>query len=144
MPETFKLVRRVQFHETDMAGVMYFANYFRLIEEIEQAFLKSLGYSVSMPWDGGRMGFPRVKVSCEYFGPSRFDDALTLVLRMTHIGNKSMSYEVDFTRDGDRLALGSLTGVCSVADGHGFRTIAIPDDLRAKLSPFLHAGLGPA
>ena len=40
MPYEFEMTRRVQFAETDMAGVMHFANYFRLIEEVEHAFYR--------------------------------------------------------------------------------------------------------
>ena len=40
MPTEFTIKRRVQFSETDMAGIMHFANYFRLMEEVEHAFLR--------------------------------------------------------------------------------------------------------
>jgi hypothetical protein len=53
MPAEFSYARRVQFAETDMAGVMHFANYFRLMEEAEHGFWRSLGLNVVMRGEGG-------------------------------------------------------------------------------------------
>ena len=46
LPE-FSLTRRVQFSETDMAGIMHFSNFFKMMEEVEHAFFRSVGLSVS-------------------------------------------------------------------------------------------------
>lgn len=133
----FTLARRVHFHETDMAGVMYFANYFRLMEEVEQAFFRSLGFAVALDVSGTRTGFPRVNVGCEYFEPARFDEELSLQLHVTRMGAKSLNYEVDFVRDGRRIARGRITGVCCIADGGGIKSIEIPAEIRGKLAPFV-------
>ncbi|MEE8169751.1 MAG: thioesterase family protein [Phycisphaerae bacterium] len=132
----FSITRRVHFHETDMAGVMYFANYFRLMEEVEQAFFRSLGFAVAMiEPSGGRMGFPRVNVGCEYFEPAHFDDVLELRIVVTKMGTKSLTYEVDFVRDGRRIAVGRLTGVCCLANNGELKSIEIPPEVRVKLEP---------
>lgn len=146
MAQPFTIRRRVQFHETDMAGVMYFANYFRLMEEVEQEFYRSLGLSVCMENGGRRLGFPRVNVACEYFEPARFDDVLDLEFRLIRLGTKSIAYEVTFMRDGRRLARGSLTSVCCVESAPGeFESIAIPPPVREALSARLEpAGLSQA
>lgn len=135
MTQAFTLKRRVQFHETDMAGVMYFANYFRLMEEVEQEFYRSLGLSVCLEIGGRRLGFPRVNVACEYFEPARFDEALELEFRLVRLGAKSITYEVTFLRDGRRLARGTLTSVCCVESAPGaFESIAIPPPIRDALA----------
>ena len=46
MPYEFQLSRRVEFSDTDMAGIMHFSNFFRFMEAAETAFLRSLGLSV--------------------------------------------------------------------------------------------------
>ncbi len=40
MPSGFSITRRVEFHETDMAGIMHFANYFRWMETCETDFYR--------------------------------------------------------------------------------------------------------
>jgi acyl-CoA thioester hydrolase len=133
MPTEFSIRRRVQFAETDMAGIMHFANYFRMMEEVEHAFFRSVGLSVSMQHDDIHVGWPRVSAGCEYFGPIRFEDEVELRLRVVRVGDKSFSYEVDFMLTDKRVALGKTTSVCCALDATGMRAIQIPSALREKL-----------
>ena len=48
MPCEFKVVRRVEFSETDMAGIVHYSNFFRYMETAEHGFFRRLGYSVVM------------------------------------------------------------------------------------------------
>ena len=136
MPSEFSILRRVQFAETDMAGIVHFANYFRYMEEVEHAFFRSVGLSVSMQHDGMHIGWPRVSTACEYSGPIRFEDEIELKLQVIKVGEKSFNYEVGFFVAGQRRALGKLTSVCcTLAAGGQMRAIAIPRALREKLAP---------
>lgn len=133
MSEPFTISRRVQFADTDMAGVLHFSNYFRYMEEVEHAFWRSLGRSVVTPEGLQTMSWPRVSVSCEYFAPARFEDEVTLLFRLTHIGSRSLSYEVDFLREGQLIAFGKTKAVCCGMKNGAFSAMSIPDTLRSKL-----------
>ena len=89
MPSEFSVTHFVQFSETDMAGIVHFSNFFRWMEEVEHAYFRSLGLSVSMPHEGRHLGWPRVSVGCDFFGPVRFEDEVQLKLRVTKVGEKS-------------------------------------------------------
>src|SRR5688572_6968575 len=118
MPAEFTFHRRVQFAETDLAGIAHFSNFFRWMEEAEHAFFRSLGMSVIMRHGDVEITWPRVSVACEYTGPVRFEDELELRLRVAKVGGKSLTFEVDVMKDGERVALGKMTSVCCViADG---------------------------
>ncbi len=133
MPAEFQMTRRVQFAETDLAGVLYFANYYRYMEEVEHAFWRSVGCSVITKMDGREVSWPRVKTSMEYFAPARFEDELGLLLSITNVSDRSMSLEVDFRRGDEKIAVGKTKAVCcSMIDGR-FSSIAIPPPLRAAL-----------
>lgn len=125
--------RRIQFAETDLAGVLHFSNYFRLMEEIEHAFWRSLGYSVIHGDGPEKVSWPRVTASCEYLAPARFEDELTLKLRITDVGARSLTFEVDFLRDGQRIARGRIKAACCATRDGAFRSIPIPDYIRGKL-----------
>ena len=129
----FSITRRIQFSETDMAGIMHFSNYFRLMEEVEHAYFRSIGMSVVMQHDGMHIGWPRVAANCEYFGPLRFEDEVTLKLRVARLGEKSFNYEVDFLLNGRRIALGKISSVCCIIGDEGMQSIPIPQALREKL-----------
>lgn len=133
MPTEFSTTRRIQFAETDMAGIVHFANYFRIMEETEHAFFRSVGLSVAMQHGGMHIGWPRVSVSCEFFGPVRFEDELELKLRVTKVGERSFNYEVEFLLGGKRVALGKTTSVCCVLENGGMKSIPIPQTIREKL-----------
>lgn len=131
----FAAKRRVQFAETDMAGIVHFANYFRYMEEVEHAFFRSVGLSVSMKQADAEIGWPRVAATCEYFGPVRFEDELDLILRVLKVGEKSLTYEVEFQLAGRRVARGETTSVCCVVSpGGGLKAAPIPAEIRRKLS----------
>lgn len=139
MAADFKIQRRVQFAETDMAGVLHFSNYFRLLEEVEHAFWRTLGLSVVLKDPAHDISWPRVAVRCEYFAPAHFEDLLELRLRLENLGEKSLCFEVEFWRGDQRLAIASATVVCCRMTGGAFRSIPIPPELREKLTPFLGA-----
>ncbi len=133
MPEAFVIKRRVQFAETDMAGVMHFAVYYHLIEEVEHAFWRSAGFSVMTRDSGREIGWPRVSTSCEYHSPAHFEDELELALRVASVSNRSVTYEVEFSRDRKRIATGRTTAVCCSMVAGAFEPIDIPAPLRAAL-----------
>lgn len=135
MPAEFRMTRRIAFAETDMAGVMHFSNYFRLMEEAEHAFWRSLDLTVFFRDREPNLSWPRVATSCEYHAPLRFEDEVELHLVVAKVGAKSLEYKVEFLRDGVRCAVGKTTAVCCVTGTHGaFSATAIPEDIRKRLS----------
>ena len=134
MPTGFTTTHRVQFSETDMAGIMHFSNYFRLMEEVEHAYFRSIGLSVVMQHEGLHIGWPRVSASCDYSGPAKFEQELQLNLRVVRVGEKSLSFEVDFLLQGKPIALGKITSVCCALEQGAMRSIPIPAALREKLT----------
>lgn len=130
----FSITRRVEFGDTDMAGIMHFSNFFRFMEVAETQFLNALGLSVTWAANGQRYGFPRVSVGCDYVRPVRFEDVLTIAVSVEKVGTKSVSYRFDFTHAGHPVATGRMTAVyCKAVAPHGLEAHPIPPDLRAKL-----------
>ena len=133
MPAHYSIKRRIRFSETDLAGVVHFSNYFRMMEEVEHEFFRSLGLSIVMTHEALEIGWPRVSASGEYFGPLRFEDEVELVMRVTKVGEKSFNYEVEFLWEGRKVALGKMTSVCCEMLDAGMQSIRIPDGIRRKL-----------
>lgn len=133
MAGEFVINRRVQFAETDMAGVLHFSNFYRLMEEVEHAFWRSRGLSVMQDQVGSVIGWPRVATSCEYFEPVRFEEEVELALTVGSISERSVSYVVEFRREGRCIARGRMTAVCCITGDGVFESMRIPDRFRAKL-----------
>ena len=105
-PMPFQTRRRVEFGDTDMAGIMHFSNFFRFMEVAETDFLQSLGLSVAWQQGDDHFGFPRVAAACDYFKPARFGDTLTIGVTVEKIGTKSLTHRFDFHCDGQVIAVG--------------------------------------
>jgi YbgC/YbaW family acyl-CoA thioester hydrolase len=136
MTVPFQTTRRIEFADTDMAGIVHFANFFRFMEAAEVEFLRSRGLSVALVWEGQQIGFPRVSASCDYLRPARFEDVLDVVVRLHKLGRKSVTYAFEFSKAGEVVARGQVSSVCcQVGTGHHLESIEIPASLRERLEP---------
>ena len=104
--------RRVEFAETDMAGITHFTNFCKYMEEAEHAFLRSRGLSVVLEDNRGKLGFPKVSVSCDFLQTARYEDVIDIQVRVRCDDGKSITYDCDFQRAGNRIATGQLRVAC--------------------------------
>jgi 4-hydroxybenzoyl-CoA thioesterase/acyl-CoA thioester hydrolase len=134
MASAYHTQRRVEFHHTDMAGIMHFSRFFLMMEEVEHEFLRSRGLSVHMPYRGKKLGFPRVSAGCDFKSPAYFEEVLDITLQVERIGRRSITYAIEFSRAGEAIASGKLSACCCehVAPDK-IVPIDVPDDLRLKL-----------
>jgi 4-hydroxybenzoyl-CoA thioesterase/acyl-CoA thioester hydrolase len=139
MADRFETVRRVEFCETDAAGIVHFSSFLCYMEQAEHQFLRHIGTSVAQPLeDGWHISWPRVHVECDYRGAAKFEDELRITVQVLNLGNKSVTYVFEFTRDGQPIAHGKIVAVCCrVKSGEPLHSQAIPSELVAKLTGYL-------
>lgn len=127
--------RRVEFSETDMAGIVHFANFFRWMEEAEHEFFRSVGLSIMRPQgDGSYIGWPRVSASCHFHKPLRYEDSVEVRVFVERIGVKSLVYRIELWRDDVHAATGRIKVACCICrPGGEIEAIEIPDDYRRKI-----------
>ena len=162
MPYEFKMTRLVEFAETDMAGIMHFANYFRYMEAVEHAFFRSLGLSVHETTAEGMNGFARIHASCDYLAPLRYQDEVEIHLLVVEKRSKSITYEAIFRKlndsgessagrsnsggsnSGGEIARGRWTVVCVAKDRNDaqLKSVTFPPDVDSKIEVAHHALLG--
>jgi YbgC/YbaW family acyl-CoA thioester hydrolase len=115
MAYEFKLVRRVEFSDTDMAGIMHYSNYFLFMEATEAAFLRSLGFSIVKTGEPP-VAWPRVHAECDYKMPLRFEDEVEVHLLVKEIKSKAINYVFRFRKLNAAppvvVARGAQTVVC--------------------------------
>jgi 4-hydroxybenzoyl-CoA thioesterase/acyl-CoA thioester hydrolase len=127
----------VEFSDTDMAGIVHFAAFFRYMESAEHALLRSLGLSVHSEIDGQVVSFPRVSAHCDFRSPARCEDELTIEVAVSRIGGKSVTYTFRVLHDATLVAEGNMTSVCCrlVGDGRPV-SIALPGAIAEKLATY--------
>jgi len=141
MPSSFTYRRRVEFADTDTAGVAHFTALFRFVEEAEHAFYRSLG-GAAFEWrDAGLVGMPRVHASLDFLAPARYGDEVEVRLRVAEKRDRSLRYETELTRaDGAArtvVARGAMTVVCATR-AHGdreWRAAPLPPELADAIEP---------
>lgn len=128
MASSFRMSRRVEFCETDMAGIVHFSNFYKWMEQIEHAFFRSLGLSiVNHLEDGSTIGWPRVSAQCRFESPAYYEDVLDVELTVQRIGVKSLTFDVEFRNQDRVIARGMMKTVCCVVrPGHKLESIEIP------------------
>jgi YbgC/YbaW family acyl-CoA thioester hydrolase len=127
----YRLTRRVQFYETDAAGIVHFSWFFRYMEEAEHALWREVGLSVAP--QGSEIGWPRVAASFDFHRALRFEDEFEVWLRVTAIGTKTIQFACLLMRGDIKIATGRLTIACASQQPNGqLKGIPIPPDIAAR------------
>jgi len=94
IPACFHFCHRVEvaFADTDLAGIVHFANFLRYAENAEHAFLRSIGSPVHTTKGARQQGWPRVAVTCDFHRPARFGETLRVALRGQEVRTHSLTY----------------------------------------------------
>jgi acyl-CoA thioester hydrolase len=140
--DRFFVRRRVEFAETDAAGIMHFSHFFRFMESTEHAFYRSLGFSVHdfrPEPDGPRIGWPRVHVEADFRLPLEFEEVVEVELLVEAVRSRSIRYRFRFLKDPEGARILAATGIFVVAcvrmDVEGARMTAtdIPSIIRERI-----------
>jgi len=144
MASRFLLRRRILFHETDLAGIVHFSNFFKFMEEAEHAFLRSVGLSIHPEenWRSPiRHGWPRVHADFDFHAPLQFEEEIEIELLVAEVRAKSIRYRCVIWKDPDgtrvRAATGEMVVVSVVADRAAgtIESRPLPDAFRDRLQP---------
>ena len=138
MASFFKCTRRVEFCETDMAGIVHFSNFYKWMEQTEHEFFRSLGLSVVHQLaDGSTIGWPRVSAQCRFESPAHYEDLLEVFLTIQRIGVKSLTLDVAFSVAGRPIARGTMKTVCCILrPGEALQSLEIPDQFRSQMEEY--------
>ena len=130
MASQFTTRRRVEFSDTDIAGIIHFASYYRYMEEAEHQFFRSLGLSVMMKRDDGVViGWPRVSANCTFEAPVLFEYELEIRVDVERKGFKSLTMRYQFYINEKRIAHGRMKIACCLCRHDApLESIPIPDD----------------
>jgi 4-hydroxybenzoyl-CoA thioesterase/acyl-CoA thioester hydrolase len=145
MGKTYDYRRRVEFRDTDMAGIVHFSMYFAYMEEAEHDFLRSLGFGVFATGESGTVSWPRVSAHCDFRAALKFGDSVDIAVRVLRIGSKSVTYQFEFFRGETKIADGKVTAVCCLWNPESSppQAIEIPVPVAKALHPYLSADNDP-
>jgi len=138
MNNRFVMPRRVEFADTDMAGIVHFAAFFRYMETAEHELFRSLGLTLVDVERDPHLGWPRVSCGFDFIRPLRFGDDFEVHIRVANISEKSVAYEVEVVLEGKTIARGhSTSACCEVGTAVKLHSVPIPAEVRDKLQQYL-------
>ncbi len=130
MPHTFEL--RVYYEDTDLAGIVYYANYLKFIERGRSEWVRDCGVDqVQLKADLGLVFVVR-RVEADYLSPAKFDDPLTVETSLQKLMGASMIVDQTVRRDTQVLFRARVTLAVLQPDG---RPVRLPADIRRKIAP---------
>ncbi|MCR4294827.1 MAG: YbgC/FadM family acyl-CoA thioesterase [Elusimicrobia bacterium] len=136
-PKFHEFQVRVTYADTDKAGIIYYANYLKYLEQGRTELLRALGVRYRDLEVQRKLFLPAVSAHCEYLAPSRYDDLLTIRTWIAELGRASISFSCEVV-DGE---LGGKV-VARVRSRHAivtdlWRPARVPADLRVLLAPYV-------
>jgi len=124
--------QRVRFGETDLQGVVYYANYLVFAEVGRVAYLRALGIEYARDFVAKGLDFTIGEARVRYRAPLRFDDEYDIKVRVGQLRHSSWTFEYAIDRaDGTHCAEASTIQV--MIERVTGRVIRIPDALRTVL-----------
>ncbi len=125
----------VRFSHCDPAGIVFYPQYFIMFNGlVEDWFNQGLGVDYAGYITGHRLGFPIVKLECDFVAPSKIGETITLGLRLGRLGRSSVEIAVDCRHRQEERLRARFVLVAMDLD----RQLAqpVPDDLRALMQAF--------
>jgi acyl-CoA thioester hydrolase len=128
---THQLSLRVYYEDTDLAGIVYYANYLKYIERGRTEFVRDRGIDqIALKHEHG-MVFAVRRIEADYFLPARFQDDLIVQTDMANIGGARLIMDQRVLRADQTLFAAKVTLVALSETGRAAR---IPADIRHRLA----------
>lgn len=129
--ETHSFPVRVYYEDTDLAGIVYYANYLKFIERGRSEWIASLGIDQMQLRAQEGIVFAVRRVEADYLRPALFGDDLEVTTRLTLIGGARLVLDQAVLRAGERIFQAEVTLVCMAEVGQAQR---IPEKIRQLLA----------
>ena len=127
---THQFSLRVYYEDTDLAGVVYYANYLRFIERARTEWVRALGVDQAQLKEEQGIVFAVRRVEADYLQPARFDDELLVETTAEALTGARVTLRQEVKRDGAVLFTAMVTLVALGPSGAPAR---IPAILRSPL-----------
>ncbi|MEO8242297.1 MAG: tol-pal system-associated acyl-CoA thioesterase [bacterium] len=132
---THRFALRVYYEDTDLAGIVYYANYLKFIERARSEWVRGLGIDQTRLRAEQGVVFAVRRLEADYLRPARFDDELVVETRNSATSGARIVLEQEVFRQGEKLFAATVTLVCLTDDGHPAR---LPLQVRLQLGAVPH------
>jgi len=130
----FTYQTKIRLHDTDAAGIIFFANQFKIVHDAYEDLLEEFGWSFEKMLKGTDYFLPIVHAESDYKVPVRVGDKITIAIKVGHIGNTSFSFE--YTLNRGKTLVGTAKTVHVTINQKTRQKIPLPAALRRALTKY--------
>jgi acyl-CoA thioester hydrolase len=132
VPAAFTFPVRVYYEDTDAAGVVYHANYFRYFERARTEWLEALGYSPAELARTSGIVFVVRRVEADFRAPARLAQTLDVTVAIRTLGRASVGVRQHARRDDAVLVAADVELACVATQS--LKPARIPAELWDRLT----------
>lgn len=130
----FSINVRIYYEDTDVAGVVYYANYLRYLERARTEWLRAAGYELDHIQNALRAVFVVKRVEADYHLPAKLGDIITVTCEPSKVGHSKLIVNQRVVRaaSGELLFTAKVTLAYIASDLS--KPIPMPHDMRAAMA----------
>ncbi|MEE8465357.1 MAG: thioesterase family protein [Dehalococcoidia bacterium] len=136
----FKTSVRVRWMECDAQNIVYNGAYLGYLEIGQAEYYRILGFAIYIIPKSGYFDFAVVKSTLEFKAPARVDEIIELHVRVSNVGNTSLTLNMEIYPEGSERLLTSIETVYVGYDAATESTKRVPDDIRRLVTHFEETG----
>lgn len=118
---------RVYYEDTDLGGIVYYANYLKFIERGRSEWVREMGVDQRKLMDEEGVGFAVRRIEADYLRPAHLEDDLAVLTKLAEAGNSKFVLHQQVMRGDETLFTAIVT---LVAINRAGRPVRIPAVLR--------------
>lgn len=122
---------RVYYEDTDMAGIVYHANYLKFIERARSDWVRGMGIDQNALRDNEGVVFVIRRIEADFRASARFDDELTVTTRVQAVSGVRLTLHQEVRRAGEVVFSADVVLVSVTLDGQPVR---LPEQLRRRVN----------
>lgn len=130
----FTYTTKIRLHDTDAAGIIFFANQFKLIHDAYEDLLEEYGWSFEKMLKKTNYFLPIVHAESDYILPVFVGDKIVIAIKVGHIGNTSFSFE--YTLHRGKTLIGRAKTVHVTINQKTRKKMPLPDTMRRALERY--------
>lgn len=127
---THRFTLRVYYEDTDLAGIVYYANYLKFIERARSEWIRTLGIDQRAMKEETGTVFAVRRIEADYLHPAKFDDELEVLTVTEAVTGARIVLKQDVLRDGEVLFTAHVT---IVAIGETGQAARLPANIRRQM-----------
>jgi 4-hydroxybenzoyl-CoA thioesterase len=125
---------KVQFGDTDAAGIVFYPNFYRWMDQAAHDLIGNAILPVSQLQKEKNIMFPLLETFCKYHSPLHFEDVVEIHSEVSELRKKVFKVHHDFIKNGNVVASGyEVRAWTTIVDGK-LKAVEIPEDAQVALS----------